>query len=158
MLSAVCSGTEVVCRSGRKICAFKNNSTLRLRPDKGCCFSIPVFGFRYLELKKGLLPDAADTCPCRAPPGSSCLKKGGLLRRGGWSDDIFHQQPAAEKKDSERIGLLVLDCSLCSSQSCDRHTERRAGNIVQTDFVAELNRCPVRLPSSSACQRQSDPA
>ena len=43
------------------------------------------------------------------------------------------------KNFTNSLILLVLDCSLSSSQSCNRNTERRAGNIVQTDFVAEFN-------------------
>lgn len=37
----------------------------------------------------------------------------------------------------------LSECSLSSSQSSDRNTERRAGYIIQTDLVAELNRCRV---------------
>ena len=33
----------------------------------------------------------------------------------------------------------LLKCSLSSGQSCDRHAERRAGNVVEADLVAELN-------------------
>ena len=33
----------------------------------------------------------------------------------------------------------VLDSSLSSSQTCDRHTEGRAADVVQTDIVAELH-------------------
>ena len=33
----------------------------------------------------------------------------------------------------------VFDCSLCSSQTCDRHAERRAGHIIQTSVMAELD-------------------
>ena len=36
--------------------------------------------------------------------------------------------------------LFCLNCSLCSSKSCDRHTERRAGNIAHAEFMAEFNR------------------
>ena len=38
----------------------------------------------------------------------------------------------------ENLCVLLSDCSLCSGQTRDRHTERRAGHIVQTDLVAEL--------------------
>ena len=38
----------------------------------------------------------------------------------------------------ENLCVLLSDSSLCSGQTCDRHTERRAGHIVQTDLVAEL--------------------
>ncbi len=34
----------------------------------------------------------------------------------------------------------LAECSLCSSQSSDRNTEGRAGNVCQTKLVAELNR------------------
>ena len=33
----------------------------------------------------------------------------------------------------------VLDSSLSGSQTCDRHTEGRAADVVQTDIVAELH-------------------
>ena len=33
----------------------------------------------------------------------------------------------------------VLDSSLSSSQTCDRHTEGRAADVVQADVVAELH-------------------
>ena len=35
--------------------------------------------------------------------------------------------------------LLILDSRLSRRKSCDRNTERRAGNISQTNLVAELN-------------------
>lgn len=38
----------------------------------------------------------------------------------------------------ENLCVLLSDSSLCSGQTRDRHTERRAGHIVQTDLVAEL--------------------
>ena len=38
----------------------------------------------------------------------------------------------------ENLCVLLSDRSLCSGQTRDRHTERRAGHIVQTDLVAEL--------------------
>ena len=33
----------------------------------------------------------------------------------------------------------VLDSSLRSSQTCDRHTEGRAADVVQANIVAELD-------------------
>ncbi len=33
----------------------------------------------------------------------------------------------------------LAECSLCSSQSSNRNTERRAGNVCETQLVAELN-------------------
>ena len=33
----------------------------------------------------------------------------------------------------------VLDSSLSSGQTCDRHTEGRAADVVQTNIVAELD-------------------
>ena len=38
----------------------------------------------------------------------------------------------------ENLCVLLSDSSLCSGQTRDRHTERRAGHIVQTNLVAEL--------------------
>ena len=35
--------------------------------------------------------------------------------------------------------VLFLDCSLCSSQSGNRHAERRTRHIVQTNFVTEFH-------------------
>ena len=43
-----------------------------------------------------------------------------------------------------RKGLLSsLDGSLSSSEACDRNSEWRARYIVETDMVAELNRCRI---------------
>ena len=35
--------------------------------------------------------------------------------------------------------LRLLQCGLCSSKACDRHTEGRAGNVGKAYLVAELN-------------------
>ena len=35
--------------------------------------------------------------------------------------------------------VLFLYCSLCRCQTCDRHAERRAGNVIQANIVAELD-------------------
>ena len=39
----------------------------------------------------------------------------------------------------KRLFELALDRSLSSSQTSDRHTEGRAGHVVQANLVAELN-------------------
>ena len=38
-----------------------------------------------------------------------------------------------------RLLAGVLDSSLSGSQTCDRHTERRAADVVQANIVAELD-------------------
>ena len=38
---------------------------------------------------------------------------------------------------------LALDCSLSSSKTSDRYTEGRAGYVVKSNAVAELNGCGV---------------
>lgn len=54
---------------------------------------------------------------------------------------LFH------KKELRRSGVLkfqlfagVSDVSLCGGKTRDRYAIRRAGNIIQADFVAEFNR------------------
>ena len=48
----------------------------------------------------------------------------------------------------------VLDSSLSSSQTCDRHTEGRAADIVQTDVVAELHARGVAAVLAAYAQTQ----
>ena len=52
------------------------------------------------------------------------------------------QEAVANMSDSPLgliwVRLLNAQCSVCSSQTCDRHTEWRAAYVVQTCVVAEL--------------------
>lgn len=59
----------------------------------------------------------------------------------GWVEQGFLlMQEGVELKDRNHVDLKKYqwDCCLCCCQSCDRNTEWRTGNVVQTDLVAEL--------------------
>ena len=48
----------------------------------------------------------------------------------------------------------IFDGSLSGSQTCDRHTEGRAADIVQTDIVAELHARGVAAVLAADAQTQ----
>ena len=56
---------------------------------------------------------------------------------------IYKIQEAVANMSDSPLGLILVrllnaQCSVCSSQTCDRHTEWRAAYVVQTCVVAEL--------------------
>ena len=68
------------------------------------------------------------------PSVSAKNRPGFLLRKPGRSYTLLVLFQALT-----RLLAGVLNRSLSSSQACDRHTERRAADVVQANIVAELD-------------------